>query len=525
MSKKQAPKPVVLCILDGWGYRGAAPDNAIQLADTPTWDRLNEVAPHCLIETAGLAVGLPEGQMGNSEVGHMNIGAGRIVMQDLPRIDAAVADGSLANNPTLTKLIETLADTGGACHLMGLLSPGGVHAHQDHIAALARIIARAGVRVVVHALLDGRDTPPASACGYVETFEKAIAGGGDIRIGTVCGRYWAMDRDKRWERVARAYAAIVAADAPHNATNAVAGIRARYDDGETDEFVAPVIIGDYQGMADGDGLLMANFRADRSREILTAMLDPAFDDFRRARVPQLAGVVGLCEYSSALNKFVDAIFPPQSVPRALGEVIADAGLKQLRIAETEKYAHVTFFLNGGEEMPFAGEERILIPSPKVATYDLKPEMAAVEVTDALVAAIGGNTFDLIVVNFANTDMVGHTGDVTAAVAAVEAIDHCLARLLKAVEAAGGALLITADHGNAEQMRDPTSGEPHTAHTHNPVPAVLAGAIPEGTILHDGRLSDIAPTILGLMGIDIPPEMTGTDLIEQPNAEEAHAAAG
>jgi 2,3-bisphosphoglycerate-independent phosphoglycerate mutase len=463
--------------------------------------------------------------MGNSEVGHMNIGAGRVVMQDLPRIDAAVADGTLAKNAALKKLISDLVASGGTCHLMGLLSPGGVHAHQDHMAALARIVAQAGVPVAVHALLDGRDTPPASALGYVTRFKAAIAGGGDIRIGTVCGRYWAMDRDKRWDRVARAFAAIVSAEAPHHADGTKAGIQARYDAGESDEFVEPIVIGGYGGMADGDGLLMANFRADRSREILTAMLDPAFDEFPRARLPKLVRAVGLCEYSSALNAFVDTVFPPQAVPKSLGEVVAAAGLKQLRIAETEKYAHVTFFLNGGEEEPFTGEERILIPSPDVATYDLKPEMAAIEVTDALVAAIRESSFDLVVVNFANTDMVGHTGDLKAAISAVETIDHCLSRLLQAVEEAGGALFVTADHGNAEQMRDPSSGGPHTAHTHNPVPAVLAGAIPKGTKLHDGRLSDIAPTLLGLMGLAIPSEMTGADLIDSPREVKAHAAVG
>jgi len=472
MSKSPVPRPFVLCILDGWGHRAAAPDNAISQADTPVWDRLTAASPHCLIETAGLAVGLPDGQMGNSEVGHMNIGAGRVVMQDLPRIDAAVADGSLAENASLTELIEALKRSGGSCHVLGLLSPGGVHAHQNHIAALARIVAGAGVRVVVHMLLDGRDTPPASALGYAETFMAAIAGGGDIRIGTVCGRYWAMDRDNRWDRVARAYAAIVLADAPHHATDPASAIQARYDAGESDEFVAPVVVGDFSGINDGDGLLMANFRADRSREILAAMLDPGFADFPRARVPRFAGALGMCEYSSALNEHMKTIFPPQAVPNALGEVIAKAGMKQLRIAETEKYAHVTFFLNGGEEAPFQGEERILVPSPNVATYDLKPEMAASEVTDALVAAVRAGTFDLIVVNFANADMVGHTGVIPAAIKAVETVDGCLGRIEEALKRQGGQWIVTADHGNADLMVDPRTGEPHTYHTTFPVPLVL-----------------------------------------------------
>jgi 2,3-bisphosphoglycerate-independent phosphoglycerate mutase len=515
---KRPPRPVVLCVLDGWGHRDeAAPDDAIRAARTPHLDRILAHAPHSYLDASALAVGLPAGQMGNSEVGHMNIGAGRVVMQELPRIDAAVADGSIAERPALRDLIAKLRRSRGTCHLMGLLSPGGVHSHQSHIAALACALDAAGVPVAVHAFLDGRDTPPSSAKGYVERFLDDVAGANSVRIATLAGRFYAMDRDKRWERVERAYAAILEAQG-ERAKDPISAIEAAYARGETDEFVSPAVIEPYAGIRDGDGALMANFRADRVREILAALVDPGFAGFARPRRVKLAAALGLSEYSSELAKRMTVLFPPGELTHTLGELVSEAGLRQLRIAETEKYAHVTFFFNGGEEREFKGEDRILVPSPKVKTYDMQPEMSAYEVTDKLVAAIGSGTYDFIVANFANTDMVGHTGDMEAAVKAVEAVDACLGRLAAAVERVGGALLITADHGNAEQMRDPATGEAHTAHTTNKVPFILVGgeaAALAPVRLNDGRLADVAPTVLALMGLAQPKEMTGRSLIRPP----------
>jgi 2,3-bisphosphoglycerate-independent phosphoglycerate mutase len=508
------PRPVVLCILDGWGHRTDPDHNAILDARTPVWDRLMATCPHALLDASELEVGLPSGQMGNSEVGHMNLGAGRVVLQELVRIDQAVADSSIAKTAAFQDFAAKLRRSGGTAHVMGLLSPGGVHSHQDHMAALVKSLAEAGVPVAVHAFLDGRDTPPKSALGYLAEFEAAIAGARNARIATVSGRYYAMDRDKRWDRVALAYAALVDAEG-ERAPDARAAIEAGYAAGTSDEFVKPTAIAGYAGMQDGDGVLMANFRSDRAREILTALLDPAFDGFTRDRVVAFAAAAGLVEYSEALNAFLSTLFPPQRLTNVMGDVVARAGLKQLRIAETEKYAHVTFFFNGGEEGEFPGEQRILVPSPKVATYDLKPEMSAYEVTDKLVAAIDGGSFDFIVVNYANTDMVGHTGNLDAAIKAVEAVDKCLGRLEAAVRKAGGVLLITADHGNAEQMLDRTTGQPHTAHTLNLVPVVLVGA---GKVaLRNGRLADVAPTLLEIMGLPRPAEMTGKLLIAPPGA--------
>jgi 2,3-bisphosphoglycerate-independent phosphoglycerate mutase len=515
------PKPVVLCILDGWGHRPQPDHNAVEQAATPNWHALMRDCPHALIDASELHVGLPEGQMGNSEVGHMNLGAGRVVMQDLPRIDQAIASGELARNPLLHDFIARLKRSGGICHLMGLLSPGGVHSHQDHLVALAKIVSAAGVKVALHGFLDGRDTPPSSARQYVAEVAQTIAGLPGIFFATIGGRYFAMDRDKRWERVELAYDAFFGA-APYRAADANAAVAAAYAREETDEFVKPTAIGDFAGIQDGDGLLMGNFRADRARQILTALVDPAFDGFARKRVAKFAAVLGLVEYSSALAKFMPCLFPPAELTETLGEIVAKAGLKQLRIAETEKYAHVTFFFNGGEERLFAGEERILVPSPKVATYDLKPEMSAYEVTDKLVAAIEADSFDLIVVNFANTDMVGHSGDLQAAIKAVEAVDRCLGRLRAAVEAKGGALLITADHGNAEMMQDPVTGEPHTAHTLNRVPVIVLGAGARRVV--DGRLADVAPTLLDLMGLPKPAAMTGRSLLTPGEDLRARATA-
>ncbi len=514
------PRPVVLCVLDGWGHREETEDNAIAQANTPNWDRIVRQYPHALLETYGHSVGLPEGQMGNSEVGHMNLGAGRVVMQDLPRIDAAVADGSLARNPALSRAIDCLKASGGALHLMGLMSPGGVHSHQDHIAAVARAVSDAGVKVWVHAFLDGRDTPPQSAKDYLEKFLKDVEGH-DVAVATVSGRYYAMDRDKRWDRVEKAYDAMVRAEG-NRAPDAVAAVRQSYDAGKNDEFVLPVVVAGYPGMTDGDGVMMANFRADRAREILSALVDPGFDGFARKSWPNLACRLGMTEYSTDLNAFLDVLFPAEQLENIFGQVVSRAGLTQLRIAETEKYAHVTFFFNGGEEKVFPGEDRILVPSPRVATYDLQPEMSAPEVTDRLVEAIGSGKYDVIIVNYANGDMVGHTGIMEAAIKAVETVDGCLGRLEAAIRDAGGCMLVTADHGNAECMRDHETGQPHTAHTVGHVPAVLVNPPAGIDGLRDGRLADVAPTLLALIGLPQPSEMTGRPLIGGTEARRATA---
>ncbi len=512
MSNTSRPRPVILCILDGWGERADTADNGVLLAQTPNWHRFLATSPHAEIQASESFVGLPKGQMGNSEVGHMNLGAGRVVMQDLPRIDQAVADGSLARNKELLAFIAALKESGGTAHLLGLLSPGGVHSHQDHIAALAKALDGAGITVALHAFLDGRDTPPKSAEDYLDKFLADTATCQHLRIATIGGRYYAMDRDKRWDRVEKAYAAMVEAKGEH-APNAKAAIAQSYAKDKSDEFALPTVLGDYRGMKDGDGLLMANFRADRVREILAALLDPRFAGFGRGRVLRFAAAAGMAEYSAELNPFMKTLFPPEELNDTFGEVVARAGLTQLRIAETEKYAHVTFFFNGGREAEFPGESRILVPSPKVATYDLQPEMSAPEVTDRLVEAIAAGRFDVVVVNYANTDMVGHTGDLQAAIKAVETVDHCLGRLAAAVERAGGTLLITADHGNVEMMRDPATHQPHTAHTTNPVPLLLVNPPAGVTGIEDGRLCDVAPTLLKLLGLKQPETMTGRVLLK------------
>jgi 2,3-bisphosphoglycerate-independent phosphoglycerate mutase len=518
---KPSQRPAVLCILDGWGWRPETKDNAIAAAKTPNYTRMLADSPHALLHTSGRAVGLPDGQMGNSEVGHMNIGAGRVVEQDLPRIDDAIADGSIANRPALQDLIAKVKAAKGAVHLMGLLSPGGVHSYQDHIAALARVLAKEGLTVHVHAFLDGRDTPPRSAREFVGLFEKAIADLKTVFITTVSGRYYAMDRDKRWDRVSKAYDAIVSGKGGQ-AKTADDAIEASYEAGVTDEFVAPCIVGSYAGAKDGDALLFANFRADRAREISETLLDPDFDGFARSRIVKFSAAAGLTEYSEHLAKLMRALFPPEDIRETLGQYVSELGMKQLRVAETEKYAHVTFFLNGGREEVFPGEDRILIPSPKVATYDEKPEMSAPEVIKALETAIASGKYDLIVVNFANPDMVGHTGIMAAAIEAVDEIDECLGRLRAAVEKAGGVILLTADHGNIEMMKDPKTGEPHTAHTTLDVPIIAINA--KRTLkLTDGRLADVAPTLLDLMGLEKPKAMTGHSLIV-PARESAESAA-
>ena len=503
----QKRRPVMLVILDGWGWREDPADNAVLQANTPAFDRLWSTCPHALLDTSGPDVGLPDGQMGNSEVGHLNIGAGRVVKQELPRIGDAIASGEIAQAPTLRHLIERLKASGGVCHLMGLVSPGGVHSHQDHALALAKIFADAGVPTAVHVFTDGRDTPPQSAGNCVQQFAAALPR--EVAIATVSGRYFAMDRDKRWERVKQAYDAIVEAQGPrfHNAGAVIADA---YKHSTFDEFIVPAVIGDYRGMRDGDGILCFNFRADRARQILTAILDPTFSGFPRKRVIQVGAAVGMTEYSTELNAFLETIFPPQSLDNVIGEVVANAGRNQLRMAETEKYAHVTYFLNGGREQPYDGEDRILVPSPKVATYDLQPEMSAPEVTDKAVEAIASGKYDLIVLNYANPDMVGHTGSLQAAIKAVETVDTGLGRIADAIAKSGGALMVIADHGNCEMMRDPETGGPHTAHTTNPVPVIVLGS--DAKTLADGRLSDVAPTLLKLMDMPQPDEMTGKALL-------------
>jgi 2,3-bisphosphoglycerate-independent phosphoglycerate mutase len=509
---EQAIRPVMLVILDGFGWREETADNAVRQARKPNFERLWQSCPHAFLHTSGHDVGLPDGQMGNSEVGHLNIGAGRVVMQELPRISKAATDGSLARAPALIEFISALKASKGTCHLLGLMSPGGVHSHQDHAVALAKILHDAGVKTMVHAFTDGRDTPPRSAGDDMRWLMKALPK--EVPIATVSGRYYAMDRDKRWDRVAKAFAAVAEADAPRF-DDAAAVMDDAYAHDITDEFVVPARIGDYKGMQDGDGVLCFNFRADRVREILAALLEPKFDGFPRRRVIKFAAAAGMTRYSDELAPYLGALFPPEALNHILGQVVSEAGRTQLRAAETEKYPHVTYFLNGGQETSFNGEDRIMVPSPKVATYDLQPEMSAPELTDKVVAAIDSKKYDLIVLNYANPDMVGHTGSLPAAIKAVETVDAGLGRIAASVQKQGGALLVTADHGNCELMKDPATGGPHTAHTTNPVPVVLMGG--NASALGDGRLADVAPTLLALMDLPQPREMTGTSLIR------AHAA--
>ena len=507
-------KPVMLLVLDGWGYREKiTQDNAIEQGVTPNWHNLLQTCPHCFVETSGLSVGLPDGQMGNSEVGHMNLGAGRVVMQDLPRIDQAIQDGSFAKNPVLIELIDTLKANGKACHVMGLMSPGGVHSSQDHIVAACQVLNDNGITTYVHAFLDGRDTPPQSAVDFVAEFEKSIANMAHVKLATIEGRFYAMDRDKRWDRVELAYNNMAFAEGKKYASSNEA-IKASYAEGVNDEFVVPCVIGDYKGMEDGDAVLMMNFRADRAREILYALADKDFTGFARKKDIKTSINVGLTEYSVDHQRFMKTMFGPEALTNIFGEVVSNHGLTQLRIAETEKYAHVTFFFNGGEEREFKGEERILVPSPKVATYDLKPEMSVYEVTEKLVDAIENKRFDAIICNFANGDMVGHTGIMEAALKAVAAVDECLGKVVNAIKKVGGVLFVTADHGNVEKMVDEKTGAPYTAHTVGKVQGVLVNCQTPIKGLHDGKLADIAPTLLELLNIEKPVEMNGNSLIEK-----------
>ncbi|MCG3268690.1 2,3-bisphosphoglycerate-independent phosphoglycerate mutase [Yoonia sp. I 8.24] len=502
-----APKPVVLCILDGWGLRDDPVGNAPKLANTPNFDAIMR-GPHAQLLTHGRDAGLPGGQMGNSEVGHTNIGAGRVVAMDLGQIELAIEDGTFAQAEALQAFIAKMKASGGRAHLMGVVSDGGVHGHVDHIIAAAKALDDAGVPTVIHAITDGRDVAPSSATEFMQVLQAALPKA--VQIATVIGRYFAMDRDNRWDRVQTAYDAMVNGQGAQGETPQAA-IDAAYANGKTDEFIPATVIGDYAGFAAGDGLFCLNFRSDRAREILAAIADPAFDGFDRVQ-PDLCALLGMVSYSDRHDDWFETVFPKRDIQNTLGAWVAKHGLRQFRLAETEKYPHVTFFLNGGIEEPATGEDRFMPKSPKVATYDLQPEMSSGEVTAAFVKAIGDG-YDMIVTNYANPDMVGHTGDLNAGIKACESVDRGLGQVLAALKAAGGAMIVTADHGNCETMIDPETGGPHTAHTLNPVPVALVGG-PDGATLRDGRLADLAPTILDLMGLDLPPEMTGCTLIQK-----------
>lgn len=507
MVEKKAP--VALVILDGWGIGDPdSPTNAIAAGKTPHMDALLARYPHATLRCSGEAVGLPDGQMGNSEVGHLNIGAGRVVYQELTRITKAIREGAFFKNPVFLQLIAQVKEKGGALHLMGLVSDGGVHSHNTHLYALLELAKREGLKkVYVHAFLDGRDVPPSSAVEYVRLLETEIDRIGCGRIATLSGRYYAMDRDKRWDRVEKAYRAIACAEGNHAAA-AVDALKASYDAGVTDEFVVPTVVGDYAGMQGSDGAIFFNFRPDRARELTHAFTDETFEGFAR-RESLRPPFVMLTQYEKGMR--AEIAYAPQTLENTFGQVLAARGLRQLRIAETEKYAHVTFFFNGGVEAELPGETRILVPSPKVATYDLQPEMSALEVTDRVVAEIEAKRHDVIVLNFANGDMVGHTGVFEAAVKAIETVDACVGRVVDAVQRAGGTACVTADHGNAEVMVNPETGEPFTAHTTNVVPFIVVSD--EVRHVRQGALCDIAPTLLDLLGLEVPQEMTGKSLLE------------
>jgi 2,3-bisphosphoglycerate-independent phosphoglycerate mutase len=501
--------PVLLIILDGFGYREDADHNAIAMAAKPNWDKLWHDYPHTAIGTSGLTVGLPEGQMGNSEVGHLNIGAGRVVYQELTRIDLAIKDGSFFANPALQQAVQQAKQHDKALHVLGLLSPGGVHSHEAHIQAMVEMAARAGLqKIYVHAFLDGRDTPPRSAEASLRAMQDKCAQLGAGRIASIVGRFYSMDRDNRWERVQAAYDLLTLGQAEFSAASATEGLAQAYARGENDEFVKATVIGSPVAMQDGDVAVFMNFRADRARQITRALTDPAFDGFARTHVPKLAGFVTLSSYGEDFR--LPMAYGPSSIHNGFGEYISNLGMKQLRIAETEKYAHVTYFFSGGREHEYPGEDRVLVPSPKVATYDLKPEMSAFEVTDKLEQAIRSKQYQAIICNYANCDMVGHSGKLEAAIKAVEALDECVGRVVRAMQETGGEVLITADHGNAEQMLDTESHQPHTAHTLNVVPFLYIGR--RARMIEGGSLQDVAPTLLAMMGLPQPPEMTGKPLI-------------
>ena len=508
-------KPTALIILDGWGHRDPAEDNAISNANTPFWDKLWQSQPKTLINTSGMFVGLPQGQMGNSEVGHMNLGAGRVVYQSLTRIDKDLETGNFQKNEALCAAIDKAVANGKAVHLMGLMSPGGVHSHEDHILAAAELAAARGAKeVYIHAFLDGRDMPPRSARPSLEKASEKMKALGVGRVATIVGRYFAMDRDNRWDRIEQAYNAMTLGEAEFTFDDPLTALDQAYERGENDEFVKATRVraeGEPEGtINDGDAVLFMNFRADRAREMTRTFVEAEFDGFERKKHPKLADFVILTEHAADIK--TSCAYPPEQLTNGLGEYMASQGKTQLRIAETEKYAHVTFFFNGGLETPFEGEDRILVPSPKVATYDLQPEMSAPEVTDKLVEAIKSGKYDLIVCNYANGDMVGHTGSLEAAIKAAECLDQCVQRVVDALDEVGGESLITADHGNCEQMTDPESGQLHTSHTIGPVPLLYTGPR-KVTLKDDGSLCDIAPTLLKLMDVEQPKEMTGHNLAD------------
>lgn len=509
-------QPVLLCIIDGWGLADDAPGNAMARAKTPHWDRLVREGSLARVEASAEAVGLPAGQMGNSEVGHLNLGAGRVVFQDIVRIDRDIREGTFAQNPALRGVIERTQAKGATLHLFGLTGPGGVHSHERHMFALLELTKTMGhTRVQVHAALDGRDTPPTSASGYLADLQKVIDASGNARLASISGRYWGMDRDQRWDRIERAYRALVHGEGEH-AQDAQAGLKAAYARGENDEFVAPTLLDGSVPVAPADGFVFVNFRPDRARQLTRALADPGFDAFP---VEQLSlDYVCMTQYQGSFPEFSSIAYPPQWPKMTLGEHLSGCGISQLRIAETEKYAHVTYFFSGGREDPFPGEERILIPSPKVATYDLQPEMSTPEITRRLVDVLQRPAPPaLIVLNLACPDMVGHTGILDASIRAVEAVDTALGQLDAAVRAAGGAMFVTADHGNVEEMLD-DAGNPVTKHSTNPVPLLLCGApaaVPAGIALVDGVLADVAPTVLDLMGLDVPIEMDRASLLRRP----------
>ncbi len=501
--------PVLLLILDGFGYREDPDYNAIAHAHKPNWDRLWRDYPHTLIQASELSVGLPHDQMGNSEVGHLNIGAGRVIYQELTKVDAGIKDGSFYTNPVFTQAVSQAKQRDTALHIMGLLSPGGVHSHEDHIHALLELATRAGLKkIFIHPFLDGRDTPPRSAQHSLQRLQDKCAALGVGRIATLVGRYFAMDRDNRWERVQQAYDLLAQSKAEYSAPDAMQGLQQAYDRGENDEFVKATVIGDAHAMQDGDVGVFMNFRADRARQLTRALTDDHFDGFARTRFPRLSSFVTLTSYGE--DFYLPVAYAPTAIHNCFGEYLSGLGLKQLRIAETEKYAHVTYFLNGGKEHPYPGEDRILVPSPKVATYDLQPEMSAFEVTDKLEAAIRSKKYQAIICNYANGDMVGHSGKMEAAVKAIEALDVCIGRVVGTMLQCGGEVLITADHGNAEQMLDRTTKQAHTAHTLNPVPFLYIGR--KAQIADGGALQNVVPTLLTMMGLPQPPEMTGSSLI-------------
>jgi len=509
-------KTALLLILDGWGYREETGSNAIHSADSPVWDSLWKDRPHTLIDTSGKSVGLPAGQMGNSEVGHMNLGAGRVVYQSLTRIDKDIEEETFFSNPVLTGAVKKSIEADSALHIFGLMSPGGIHSHEDQIIAMIELAIRNGApRIYLHAFLDGRDTPPRSALPSLIRAEKTLTGSNKGRVASICGRFYAMDRDNRWDRVQPAYDMLTEGKADHQYDNVSDALAAAYQRDEDDEFVQATLVGakdeDSATIADGDVVVFMNFRADRARELTRAFVDDDFDGFQRNAMPLLGDFVTLTEYAADIP--ASCAYPPQKLDNVLGQYLADQNKTQLRIAETEKYAHVTFFFNGGREAPFDNEERTLIQSPDVKTYDLQPEMSAFELTDNLVAAIRSQKYDAIICNYANGDMVGHTGDFEAAVKAVEAVDKCLAQIVAAIEDTGAELLITADHGNVEQMLDPETNQPLTSHTSGPVPLVYVG--PSGRqFISAGSLSDLAPTLLSLLDMPVPEEMTGKVLLGQ-----------